>query len=290
MCGQPDDDRPQPARRRLHVPKGHDSRIKRPEKARPLQNGPKSHIGWQTQPREAPSLADLGFETRLEQQVPYGEAGTHSLYTIKERGKLSHIARLSLLDNGAAPTPAAAAADATTLFVHYLATDADSRAGAARPRARDVLASFWVDAGGRSLRRLRRLYFETVVERSTRDVVRDWVCPLLGVPYDVHTDGPRGDVTLWLPRARLGGRGVGEEEEEAQDLRSAAEAWGHLCRGSRLVRSAMGMPRRFPMEAPGEENLEVVRIDISEGVDPFGNHSAFDLEVTFGHREFGISC
>lgn len=249
-----------------------------------------------------PSLAQLGYKAHLERQESWGDAGTYSLYTVREPSPLGQpppplIAQLSALDNDAAsPDPDDTSAGAGALLVvHHLATEDDSRGDhPARPRARDVLAAFWAGTLGRSPRRLRALRFEAVVETHTRRVLRDLVCPLLRVPYDRCTDGPRGGFALTSPppafaSAQVGPVGGtparalrddalpgGQEEAEAE-----AEAWRHLCRGSRLVRLAMGMPLTFDMAAPGED-VEIIRIEVIEGFDKHGNSSAFDLICVFG--------
>lgn len=258
----------------------------------------------QTHPN-LPSLAQLGYEAHLERQESWGEAEIHSLYTIRECRPPGQppppiIAQLSAIDNNCVanhgPDPEDAGGSSgvgALLVVHHLATEDDSRHDdPARPRARDLLAAFWAGTLGRSPRRLRALRFEAVVETHTRGVLRDLVCPLLRVPYDRCTDGPRGDFALTGPPPRLVSaqvRAAGATPTRAPDgeaplgaLEEAeAEAWVHLCRGSRLVRLAMGMPLRFDMAAPGED-VEIIRIDVLEGFDKHGNSSAFDLICIFG--------
>lgn len=160
--------------------------------------------------------------------------------------------------------------DAGTLIVDYIDTERDSRDPEQRPRARDVYASFWVHQAGRSLERLRRIQFQTVVESSTRDAVRDYVCLLMGVAFDQLRDAPWEDMTL---------------RASSPSNSKPGRAWRLLCERSKLVRSARGVLRDYPDTAPSGERLDIVQIDIHQAYDRYGERSAFDLDVTFGDRE-----
>lgn len=267
MCGSPDEERPRPSR--PHHPSNrrrsnrHGSRSHHAARRQSSHPASSSDNGLQDHPRIPRSLTDLGYEYAFLHQESYeGEDATYLTYRVKESGGLMHIAQLSIIEN----TPDIR--DATTLFVNFINTESDSRPEGTRPRAREMLTSFWVTMG-RSLQQLRRLYFEAVTEPITRRVLRDSVCPLMRVHYDRLTDGPRADFTLCPP----------SELTETD----ADHAWREMINGSRLVRSARGM-LQFSMASPGED-LSIVQIDVKEAVDRRGNASAFDLEIIFGQHQ-----
>lgn len=267
MCGSPDVERPRPSR--PHHPSNNRrsthrrSRNLHSERHQPSHTESSSENGSRDQARMPRSLAELGYEMRGLRDESYdGADTTYSTYIVKESGGLLHIAQLSIITNSPDVR------DTMTLFVNFINIESDSRAEGTRPRAREMLASFWV-ATGRSLQHFRRLYFETVTESVTRHVLRDLVCPLMRVHFDRLTDGPRADFTLYPPSELT--------QSEADD------AWRQMINRARLVRLARGL-LEFAMASPGED-LSIIQIDVKEAFDNRGSSSAFDLEILFGHYQ-----
>ncbi|KAF3769706.1 hypothetical protein M406DRAFT_66176 [Cryphonectria parasitica EP155] len=207
-------------------------------------------------------------ELRYEVSPPSGcSTGDRALitYDIHEVGMMSYIARLSIVENGIYQE------DSEILVVHFIGTERDSREEPHRPRARDVLAAFWVHQMGRSLRRLRVIHFRTIVEPTTRDVVRDYICPLLDVAYDQLRDTPWEDITLYATSLD----------------KSLHRAWNLLCERSKLVRCAKGVLQESETmtRLEGEERLDIVQVDIKQAYDKYGDRSNFDLMIYFGNHD-----
>lgn len=159
--------------------------------------------------------------------------------------------------------------DEHTLAVNFVDMTIDTRQ--ARPRLRQLMAAFWTSPGvGRDLAQLRRILFQNVTEKFTRDIVRDRVAGLMGVGYSHLLERPHEDIILDAPSVN-------------KHISAAEEAWNLICAHSRLVRSVMGLLREFPMAGPDEE-LAAVQIVICPAFDQAGNAHNFDLAVVLGHR------
>ncbi|PSR83592.1 hypothetical protein BD289DRAFT_280452 [Coniella lustricola] len=220
---------------------------------------------------QLPILGALGYEVTLSSRIvtdPAPSAAVLSTYTINQISPRTCIARVSIIETKDTRT---ASTDANLLIVHSIHTEtADSRPASCRPRARTILASFWVHHVHRSLKTLHRIHFRTVVEASTRAVVRDHVCVLLGVVYDDLHDSPCSDVLL---RRSTAGAGWGAADEGLR------RAWSVICAHSRLVRCARGMMKEY-----GHDGLGVVEIGIAQAFDKNGMRSMFDLNLGFGAK------
>lgn len=155
--------------------------------------------------------------------------------------------------------------DALTLFVEWIAMDYDNRPRHQRPRPRDVFVALWVHVCRRPLLLLRRFYFQTVIESGTRAIVRDLVCPLLGIAWVTATNSPAQQFTLVQPgrSGRPGNDGAFEE----------------LCTQSALVKVVASIPGRYPeMMQPGCA-LTIAEIVITPSFTNLGEQGAFDMEI-----------
>lgn len=222
---------------------------------------------------EPPSLAALGYETRISGTETDSEDAdrVQVVYTITELGGGHHIMRVGINEErrdritNDPDTLAQIALDRQSAFIQWFATENDSRDERNRPRGRDILTAFWVHEVERDLRNLRRVYFQSVVERTTRAAVRDSVCPLMGVEYNNNLNGPNRDINLQPP----------SRSRTAQNT----EAWNLICENSRFVRLVAGMVRKYPGMARSRSTLGVGQINILVGINGLGQRNMFDLEV-----------
>ncbi|KAJ4420341.1 hypothetical protein N0V82_004440 [Gnomoniopsis sp. IMI 355080] len=209
------------------------------------------------QVRKPPSLKELGYEARRYTPAHEGLAK----YIIKQPQCLGYLAILAVASDGEYAS--------TTLFVNFVDMTADVRGDNQRPRLRQMLAAFWTDPVGRNLRQLRRILFQNVTENFTRAIIRERIAPLMDVGYSRLIERPFDDIILNAPKTA--------------DFSHHAEAWNLACTHSKLVRSAIGLLREFPM-ADSDEELAAVQIVISPAFDQAGNAHNFDLEIVLGQR------
>lgn len=159
----------------------------------------------------------------------------------------------------------------STLFVNFVDMTTDSRGEIQRPRLRQILAAFWTDTMRRNLQQLRRILFQNVTEQYTRFIVRDRIATLLSVGYSQLLERPSEHIILTAPKT--------------SSISQATEAWKIICMHSKLVRSAIGLLREFPM-ADADEELAALQIVINPAFDQAGNAHNFDLEVIFGQSKY----
>lgn len=207
--------------------------------------------------RNPPSLKELGYEAR--RYTPIHEE--LAMYIIKQPQNQGYLAILGVSNDDERAS--------TTLFVNFVDMTTDSRGEIQRPRLRQMLAAFWIDTLRRNLQQLRRILFQNVTEQSTRSVVRERIATLLNVAFSQLLERPSEHIILTAPRTSASSQ--------------ATEAWKLICIHSKLVRSAVGLLREFPM-AGADEELAAVQIVINPAFDQAGNAHNFDLEVIFGQR------
>lgn len=208
--------------------------------------------------RRPPSLKDLGYEARRYTAVDPGLA----MYIIKQPQHVEYLAILAVATDGEYAS--------STLFVNFVDMTTDSRGENQRPRLRQMFAAFWTDPVCRNLHQLRRILYQNVTESSTRSIVRERIAAMMNVGYSQFLERPFDDIILNAPR----------DSSTSQ----AVEAWNLTCTHSKLVRSAIGLLREFPM-AGSDEELAAIQIVINPAFDQAGNAHNFDLEVILGQRE-----
>lgn len=208
--------------------------------------------------RSPPSLNGLGYEAKRFTTADPELA----MYIIKQPQNVGYLAILGICTDEEYGS--------STLFVNFVDMRIDSRSEYGRPRLRQMLAAFWTDTVGRDLEQLRRILFQNVNEEFTRAIVRDRVAALTNVGYSHLLERPHDDIVLNTP--------------VDSSISQAAEAWRLMCAHSKLVRSAIGLLREFPMAGP-DEQLAAVQIVINPAFDQAGNAHNFDLEVNFGQLD-----
>lgn len=155
--------------------------------------------------------------------------------------------------------------DELTLFIGWMVMELDDRPKRLRPKPRDTLVAMWVDKFRRSLPMLRRIYFQAVIESSTRRAVRDKVCPLIGVSWNEGTNSPWQQITLYQP---------GRSNRPGND-----EAFEELVDRSKFVKLVASIPAKYPqMMRPGC-SLTIAEINIIPSYSRVGEQGAFDMEV-----------
>lgn len=220
---------------------------------------------------EPPTVASLGYEYRERgREWDSDEAGRVQIqYTVTQPGNAGRIMTIGYnVNNGRGdPNDPESDLDDFTLFVEWIAMEYDNRPQSERPKARDLLAAMWVHVFRRPLMLLRRIYFEAVIEPSTRNVIRDTVCPLMGIGWDEALHSPTEQFILFQP-GRLDNARQGNDE--------AYEAVRHH---TRLVKIVASITKRYPqMKQPGCP-LTVAEIKIIPSYGRMGEQGAFDMEV-----------
>lgn len=211
------------------------------------------------------SLRDLGYEVAVYEAGRY-EAAKYpemTFYAIREPNTYTDIGRLA-----ACADPVTRMKE-TELVILEINTSVDRRLG--RPRAHDILAGFWERTLQRDISDLRRLYFDTVTEHKTVNVVKHHVCPLMQVAWQWHHRAPQADITLRNPDLDL-----------VQTNTDQREAWDLLHDESKLVRLARSILSANTQMAYRGERFHTTRLDIIPQPDGAGEFFAFDLQVEFG--------
>lgn len=216
-----------------------------------------------------PTLASLGYECReTGREHDSDEPGRVQVqYCVTQIGNPTYIMMLGCnLNNGlrVAEDPEYGF-DELTLFIGWMVMDFDDRPKRLRPKPRDILVAMWVDKFRRSLPMLRRIYFQAVIESSTRKAVRDKVCPLIGVSWNEGTNSPWQQITLYQP---------GRSNRPGND-----EAFEELVDRSKFVKLVASIPAKYPqMMRPGC-SLTIAEINITPSYSRVGEQGAFDMEV-----------
>lgn len=182
------------------------------------------------------------------------------------------------------------------------ATSMRRRRGEGRDRARvkghQLLMAFWTHTLRRDPGMLRRLYFDTVLEGQTTEILRRQVCPRLGQPC---TEGAYAAPweTLNVYRPYSGGMttttsccypATGEDDNDDDATEEERLLWGCLVGevgpGSRLVKVALHMCAAYPREDEYTGVLQVERVvfrpKMTAGRRVLRRPVGYDLEVRMG--------
>lgn len=216
-----------------------------------------------------PTLASLGYECRESgREYDEDEPGRVQIkHVVTQPEEHNYIMTFGHnLNNGMrVPDHPEFGLDELTLFIEWIALDSDTRPKSRRPRAREVLVATWVHICNRPLMLLRRIYFQTVTESTTRQAVRDAVCPLMGIGWCQATNSPVRQFSLVQP---------GRSGTPGND-----EAFERLCEMSKFVKIVASLPLEYPdMRQPGCP-LTIATINIIPSYGRIGEQGAFDMEV-----------
>lgn len=252
-----------------HQEYGHQEHEHQEHRHDPVHGGEQGHESQSVVGSAPPSLASLGYGYRESgREEDSDEPGRVQIkYIINQVGNPCRIMMLGCnLNNGLhqADNPVYGLDD-RTLFIEWLAMDYDTRPKNIRPKPRDLLASMWVHVLDRSLLLLRRVYFQAVIEATTRRVVREKVCPLMKIDWNEGTNGPDKEFTLFQP-----GRSNHPENDEAFE---------EICDRSKFVKVVASIPARYPQMIRPRRSLLVAEIKIVPSFRKDGNPGAFDMEV-----------
>lgn len=235
----------------------------------PVHDGEQEHELQSVVGSAPPSLASLGYGYRESgREDDSDEPGRVQLkYTINQIGNPCRIMMLGCnLNNGLhqADNPEYSLDD-RTLFIEWIAMDYDTRPRNLRPKPRDLLVSMWVHVFQRSLLLLRRIYFQAVIEATTRRVIREKACPLMEIGWNEGTNGPDSEFTLFQP---------GRSDHPGND-----EAFEEVCDRSKFVKVVASIPARYPQMMQPRRPLLVAEIRIAPSFRRDGNPGAFDMEI-----------
>lgn len=244
-----------------------------PEEQVQGQQNPEHEQGYQLEPvvSKSPTLASLGFESReAGREWDPDEAGRVQIkFAVSQPGNIGRIMLFGYNrhEGRGNPNSPGFGIDDFTLFVQWIAMEYDSRPRSQRPKARELLAAVWVHIIRRPLMLLRRVYFEAVIESTTRNVIRDTVCPLKDIGWDEEVHSPTEQFTLFRPGRITAATQVNDEAFQA------------ACESSKLVKTVASMPKKYPeMLQPGCP-LPVVEIKITPSHGHLGEQGAFDMEI-----------
>lgn len=140
--------------------------------------------------------------------------------------------------------------------------------------------AFWTHTLHRDPGILRRLYFESVLESQTTEVLQQQICPRLGKRWTegVHA-APWETLNVYRPYGTTYGGGVDATEDEL-------DMWGMLVgemgSGSQLVKIAQHMCAAYPRGDEYTGVVQVERIVFRPKMDHLMRPVGYDLEIRMG--------
>lgn len=270
-----------------------------------------------------PTLEFLGCKATIITDDPllrfYSDAELLTFYEISRQGKQK--ARLGVYTN-----PGQSRLQSTRLYIYDIWTDppaylyndeedvfAPNTGGDAdRVKGHQILLAFWTYTLRRDPGMLRRLYFESVLEEKTTQVLQQQICPRLGTQWCANSEeeglhaAPWETVNVYRPyNSDMSWKSFPYDDDiEGPYMATENEliTWGLLVgeigSGSRLVKMALHMCAAYPRtdEYTGMVQVErvVFRPKMGGGSGGVWRPLGYDLEIRMGledslaHRFVGL--